>query len=223
MIVIAIVNSKGGVGKTTLASALAVRAAQDSKRVCMVDLDPQKSLIAWWKRRGRTDNPTIFDGADTPTTDAVEALEQTGWDWVFLDGPPNFLSCMEEMIQLADFVLIPCKASMIDLLASEGAVALARQEGASFTVVFNEVQPRERIIEKAREMLFNVKVPIANTAISRRASHITGMAAGKSAAEVNGRRDTAAAEEIDALWREVKSAAIKAARARAKQREAANG
>jgi chromosome partitioning protein len=222
MIVIAIVNSKGGVGRTTLASALAVRAAQDSKRVCMVDLDPQKSLVAWWKRRGRTDNPTIFEGADT-ATDAILALEQTGWDWVFLDGPPNFLSRMEEMIQLADFVLIPCKASMIDLLASEGAVALARQDGASFTVVFNEVQSRERIIEKAREMLFNVKVPIANTAISRRASHITGMAAGKSAAEVNGGRDAAAAEEIDALWREVKSAAIKGARIRAKHREAANG
>ena len=57
MIVIAVVNSKGGTGKTTLASALSVRAAKDSKRVAMVDLDPQKSLIAWWQRRGKTDKP----------------------------------------------------------------------------------------------------------------------------------------------------------------------
>ena len=65
MKVIAVVNSKGGTGKTTLASALSVRAAKESKRVAMVDLDPQRSLVAWWQRRGKSDNPTIFEGAET--------------------------------------------------------------------------------------------------------------------------------------------------------------
>jgi chromosome partitioning protein len=216
MIVIAIVNSKGGTGKTTLSSALAVRAARESERVAMVDLDPQKSLVAWWKRRGSTDNPTIFEGADTAAY-AIEALEQTGWDWVFLDGPPNFLSRTQDMIASADFVLIPCKASMIDLLASEGAIAISRDEGAAFAVAFNEVNPRERIMEKARKILTDLDVPFFTTAIARRASHITGMAAGKSAAEVNGGRDTAATEEIDALWRELRAAATQAAQVRAKE------
>jgi chromosome partitioning protein len=66
MYVIAVVNTQGGVGKTTLASALAVRAAKDSPRVAMVDLDPQRSLVEWWQRRGSTENPTIFEGADSP-------------------------------------------------------------------------------------------------------------------------------------------------------------
>jgi chromosome partitioning protein len=180
----------------------------------MVDLDPQKSLVAWWKRRGSTDNPTIFEGADT-AADAIEALGQTGWDWVFLDGPPNLLSRMKDMITSADFVVIPVKASMVDLLASEGAIAISRDEGAAFAVAFNEVNPRERMILKAREILANLDVPFFNTAIARRASHITGMAAGKSAAEINGGRDIAAAEEIDALWRELKAAATKASRVRA--------
>ena len=60
MNVLAVVSTKGGVGKTTLASALAVRAAKESKRVAMVDLDPQGSLAAWWKRRGGSENPKIF-------------------------------------------------------------------------------------------------------------------------------------------------------------------
>ena len=64
MIVISVVNTKGGVGKTTLASALAVRASQEG-RVAMVDLDPQRSLIKWWKRRGPSDNPEIFEGPET--------------------------------------------------------------------------------------------------------------------------------------------------------------
>jgi chromosome partitioning protein len=206
MIVIAVVNTKGGTGKTTLSAALAVPAAKESARIAMVDLDPQKSLVAWWRRRGSTDNPTIFEGADT-AADAIEALKQTGWDWVFLDGPPNLLSRTQEMIASADFVLIPVKASMLDLLASEGAIAISRDEGAEFAVVFNEVNPRERIIEKGREILSHLGVPYFGTAIARRASHITGMATGKSAAEINGGRDTAAAAEIEALWQELKRAA----------------
>jgi chromosome partitioning protein len=208
MIVIAIVNSKGGTGKTTLSASLAVRAAKDSARVAMVDLDPQKSLVAWWRRRGSTDNPTILEGADT-AADAIEALKQTGWDWVFLDGPPNLLSRTQEMIASADFVLIPVKASMLDLLASEGAIAISRDEGAEFAVVFNEVNPRERIIDKGREILTDLGVPYFSTAIARRASHITGMAAGKSAAEINSGRDATAAAEIEALWQELKRAAVR--------------
>lgn len=77
MYIIAVVNTKGGVGKTTLASALAVRAAKDSPRVAMVDLDPQRSLVEWWQRRGATDNPTVFEGATIPA-DAVEALALDG-------------------------------------------------------------------------------------------------------------------------------------------------
>ena len=125
------------------------------------------------------------------------------------------------MIKAADFVLIPVKPSMIDILATQDAVAMAREANATFAVVFNEVGPRERIVDKARELLFSADVPILDTAVVRRTSHITGMTVGKSAAEVNSGKDTAAAEEIDALWREVKAAANKAVRG--KKREAARG
>ena len=50
--VIVLCATKGGVGKTTLASALAVRAAEESKRVALIDLDSQPSLSGWWDRRG---------------------------------------------------------------------------------------------------------------------------------------------------------------------------
>jgi len=81
MITIAVVNTKGGVGKTTLSAALAIRAAADGKRVAIVDMDPQKALIAWWRRRGpnQSDSPQLFDGPDT-AYDAVEAAQLDGWD-----------------------------------------------------------------------------------------------------------------------------------------------
>ena len=220
MHVIAVVNTKGGVGKTTLAAALAVRAAQESKRVAMVDMDPQKSLVEWWARRGRSENPTIFEGADT-ARDAVEALSLHGYDWVFIDGPPAFLSLVQEIIEVATFILIPVKPSMVDLLATQDAVSLARDANAAHLCVVNDVGPRERAAETAREFLFSVGVPIAETQIVHRISHIAAMTLGKSAAEVNKGKDKAAKDEIEALWQEVKTAA-KAAQ-RAKLRRTANG
>jgi chromosome partitioning protein len=210
MIVIAVANSKGGTGKTTLTSALAVCAAKESKRVAMVDLDPQKSLVAWWKRRGRSENPTIFEGCET-AADAVDRLELDGWDWVFLDGPPSYLAVIADMMAAANFVLIPVKPSVVDMLATQDAIALARESGAAYAVVINDAGPKERVVDKARDSLLSFGVPLLETVIVHRVSHITGMTVGKSAAEVNSGRDTAAAEEIDNLWREVKAAATEAA------------
>src|SRR5262245_9710492 len=81
--VITFASVKGGVGKSTLCSALAVRASKDSKRVALLDLDPQESLASWWTRRGRTRNPKLHE-VDA-TTEAIELLISEGWEWVFVD------------------------------------------------------------------------------------------------------------------------------------------
>jgi chromosome partitioning protein len=226
MITIAVVNSKGGVGKTTVAAALAVRAAQDGKRVAIVDLDPQKSLVQWCQRRGVApddDRFCIFTGVDT-AAEAVERAELTGWDWVILDGPPAFIEVMKGMIDVADFTLIPIKPSMLDLLATQDAVALARAAGAAFLCVVNDAGASElKVVESAKDFLFSHDVPIADTVIVHRVSHIAAMTVGKSAAEVNNGKDEKATGEINDLWLEVKAAATKAARARARRRAQADG
>src|SRR5271168_4582939 len=109
MYVIGFLNSTGGVGKSTLCAAVAVRAAQESRRVCIVDLDPQESVADWWRRRGQPANPTLFKGADR-ASDAVEALALDGWDWVFLDGPPGSLILTDDAIKVSNFVVIPMRA-----------------------------------------------------------------------------------------------------------------
>jgi chromosome partitioning protein len=218
MITVAICNSKGGVGKTLLSANLAVEASNESARVCLIDLDPQKSLVEWWKRRDKKDNPTIFRGVDH-AADAVERANLAGYDFCFLDGPPGSLTVTEEMIATADFVVIPVKPSMSDLLASEDTVAIALDTGAAFLVVFNDVGARETPVNQAREFLFNADVPIADTTIIHRPSYIHGMDAGKAAGEVrvNGRRDSKAGDAVAALWAEVKAAALAAVRVRAKE------
>jgi cellulose biosynthesis protein BcsQ len=60
--VVTLASLKGGVGKTTLAGALAVRAAEESRRVALLDLDPQESLASWWTRRGKVKPKAVRSG-----------------------------------------------------------------------------------------------------------------------------------------------------------------
>jgi chromosome partitioning protein len=214
MHVIGFLNSKGGVGKSTLATAIAVRAAQESPRVCLVDLDPQGSVSEWWTRRGEPDNPTLFRGADR-ASDAIEALELDGWDWVILDGPPGSLSVTADAIGVSTFVVVPMRASGLDLLASQECVELCQEAGVPFMVVFNATKggAKDRLLDAARAPLFEGDIPIAQTAITQRVSYVTAATTGKTGAE----KDAAAGEEIDALWKEIKSGALKAARAAKKK------
>ena len=213
MIVLAVANTKGGVGKTTLTAALAVRAAQESARVAIVDLDPQRSLVAWWERRGQSENPCIFNGAGT-AADAVEALRLTGWDWVFLDGPPAFLTTVEEALDVADLAIVPIKPSMLDMIATRDALVLAHRTKTPVIAVLNDCH-KDRLTAAARNTLEGEKIYVAATEVMHRVSHISGMTVGKTGPEVNNGRDKAAAEEIDALWGEVKAAALRAVKDRA--------
>lgn len=202
---IGIVSSKGGVGKTTLASALAVRAVADGKRVALVDLDPTESLAAWLGRRADP-GLALFHGADR-ASEAIEALEQTERpDFVFIDTPPSHLKVIRDAIESVDLAIIPLRPGALDLIGSEDAVAIALEAEASFLCVFNDVDTRWGGLDAARRYLVDADppVPIAETVITHRAAYFAAMASGKSGPEVG--RDGKAADEIDALWAEVKAA-----------------
>ena len=200
---VSLVSLKGGVGKSTLAAALSVRAARESKRVAMVDLDPQGSLAAWWKRRGKAENPVIMRGVDT-ASEAIERAQMTGWDWVFIDCPPAFIPTIEDAIEHADLALIPLRPGALDLLGSEEAVAAAQEAGTPFLCVLNDVDPRWRGATAAREYLEAAGIPVAKTVVAHRSAFFTAMATGKTGPEVD--RNGKASEEIDALFSEIRAA-----------------
>lgn len=204
MRVITVASTKGGVGKTTLASALAVRAACESERVAMVDLDPLGSLAAWWARRGRSDNPEIFTGADT-ASEAVEKLALAGWDYVFIDTPPAFVATIEDAIENADLTIIPLRASALDLIASEDAVLIAREAGKRHLCVINDAEPRWKTTHTAREYLLAASVPVADAIVAHRQAYLAAMTRGKTGPEIDESKERKAAGEIEKLWLEVKT------------------
>jgi len=216
MIIIGVLNTKGGVGKSTLTAALAVRASRDNA-VCVVDLDPQGSYSDWYSRRGSPDNPALLTGEDR-ASEAIEALQLNApYEFVFLDGPPGALLVTDDAIQSCDLVVIPMRASGLDLMASQDCVRLCQQHSAAYLCVLNDISARDvsSLGENARNTLLTYKIPVAATAIRHRAPYINAMTGGKTGPE----RDRAAADEINALWEEIKRAAMAAVKARADTNE----
>lgn len=209
MLVIGVLNSKGGVGKSTLTAALAVRAAREHA-VCVVDLDAQGSFSDWYTRRGSPDNPALLTGEDR-ASDAVEALRLNApYEFVLLDGPPGSLVVTEDAIKVCDLVVVPMRASGLDLMASQDCVRLCQQTGTAFLCVLNDVNARDAksLGENARNTLHTYKIPIAKTAVAHRVPYINAMTSGKTGPE----KDKASAAEIDALWLEVMQAALAASK-----------
>lgn len=115
---IALVNQKGGVGKTALACNLAVYAAETGLRVIAIDLDEQGSLSDWGRNRPKGGNLAVAmlrTSADLPAM--LKALEPD-YDLVILDAPGKHDSESALAISVSDLVLIPSRPSTPDIKAS---------------------------------------------------------------------------------------------------------
>lgn len=210
MRVIVLAATKGGVGKTTLSAALAVRASQESKRVALIDADPQNSLERWWELRGEPDNPQIMSVGCS--AEGIGLLLAEGWEWVIVDTPPGLVTTIGEAISQADFVLIPTRASAVDVEAIDHVVELCESYEKPFAFILNAVEPNWKLTKTASEFLSEIG-PVLDQQIAYRRAYIAAMTAGKSGPEVE--RGESSAQEIDAVWAAIKKRVAKAAKARA--------
>lgn len=194
--------SKGGVGKTTLCAALASYVGTNSKKkVAVIDLDPQGSLTAWWNSR-EAETPELVEASAGNLPQVLSQAEAAGYDYVFVDTPPAHMKTIETGIINADYVLVPCQPSPVDIAAIGDTLAAIEDLGKPFAFVMNRVIARTRIGEQAILLLAN-HGKVAGQPIAQRTAFATAMTDGRSAPEVTGGQQ--AEEEIEALWKYVLS------------------
>lgn len=204
--------SKGGVGKTTLTTALAVRASQEAERVAILDLDPQHSTARWWELRKKPSNPRLFTGVEN-ISDDIDLLKSRGWQWIFIDTPGSgHEDIMEPAIMASDYVLIPVRASAIDVEAIAPVADLCRRRRKPYAFVLNDYEPKWKISDTAADFL-SPHGKVLEARILHRQAHLASMTAGLTGPEYSDRKQAkAAAEDIEALWTLVRRFSMQAAR-----------
>ncbi len=209
MLVIAVLNQKGGSGKTTIATHLARALQIEGADVLLVDSDPQGSARDW--AAVREDQPLTVVGIDRPTIERdIKNIARK--DFVVIDGAPQAADLAVSAIKAASFVLIPVQPSPYDIWATADLVELVKQRievtdgklQAAFVV--SRAIKGTRIGSEIAEALAGYGLPILESRITQRVSYPGTAAAGTTVMDTEPAGDAAA--EVRALAAELKQKLI---------------
>ncbi len=157
-----VLNSKGGCGKSTLATNLAVWFAREGKAVCIADYDPQRTSLDWLAQRP-ADLPAIsgvaaFDDGIRGVPRATEVL--------VIDAPARVHGAeLNELVRRAETILVPVLPSSIDMRACSHfmndllEIGKVSRKQARLAVVANRVREHTLIYEELDLYLTQLKVP----------------------------------------------------------------
>ena len=150
MKIIAILNQKGGVGKTTLATNIATKLHLNKSKVLLIDSDPQGSARDW-HAAGSSEIPVI--GIDRPTLDKDIQKIAGQFDWVVIDGAPQLTDMAISAIKCADIIVIPVQPSPYDIWASSDLVEI--------------IKHRQQLTDGKPKAFFCISRKIASTSLSK--------------------------------------------------------
>lgn len=167
MKIITVAHQKGGVGKTTLTLNLADCFSQ-ALRVGVVDTDAQGSLA------GITDE--LVRMKYVPMPDKLAQLLRLPYDVLIIDTPPYLSNRLQELFAISDYVLLPSKVGLFDVMAIAATLGLIQQAqtkrpGLQHGVVLNMVKPRTRLNEDVKSMIRGYGANLLNTTIADRVSY----------------------------------------------------
>jgi len=169
--ILVVLNGKGGVGKTTTAVNLAA-ALSETKRVLLVDADPQGSAT-WWIERG--DKAVKFDLTKETDPHLLGKLQYAGnYEVVVVDTPPALGSdALSAVVPLADYVILPTPPAPMDLAVLIETVRTAvMPQGVAHRVLLTRVDPRSlgEALE-AQNTLMELGIPACNAFVRAYKAH----------------------------------------------------
>jgi chromosome partitioning protein len=157
-----VLNAKGGCGKSTLATNIAVFFALEGQQVCIADYDPQRSSLDWVATRP----------ADLPPISAVAAFEDglrsvpRATDVLVIDAPARVYGTeLNELVRRAETIVVPVLPSGIDMKACSHfmtellEIGKVSRKQARLGLVANRVREHTLVYEELDQYLSKLKVP----------------------------------------------------------------
>ncbi len=208
---IAITSLKGGVGKTTIATNLAVCFAQKGYRVCIVDTDAeQESSISWAEQRqDALTNVTVVRVGEKSLIREVKQMEKN-FDIVFLDGSPQLRELASATIAASNFIIIPISPSAYDFWALESfmlrfeQIRQMREDKLEAYILLNKFNDNQNIGKELNESLKTEFADIhkLKTTIGERVAYKETISHGMGVTEY---KDKKAKDEIESLAQEIEA------------------
>ena len=211
MLRVAILNQKGGSGKTTLATNIAHALKLSGESVLLVDADPQGSARDWnAANEGKLLSVVGLDRETLPVD--LKGIE-SGYDWIVIDGAPQVAKLSAAAIRAADVVIIPVQPSPYDVWSTADLVELikARQEvtGGKPKAVFlvSRAIRNSKLSREVVEALQGYGLPTLKAGTTQRVIYPTTASHGLTVMSDPG---CEAAMEIMAIVREIEAVAADA-------------
>lgn len=198
---LAVVALKGGSGKTTVATHLALAAHLRGLDTLMVDTDPQFSARDILSAR-ETPGPAYVESSGRNVLAAQFAAQAERKDLLIIDTAAGAVEAVGEAVVIADFVVLVARPTLIDLSGLARSLMLVRRLGKPSVVVVNQAPvARERVeaplVKRAMKGLDYMKADVAPAILRSRGIYQVALERGRSVEESSDRH---AAREVAALW-----------------------
>ena len=198
---IALVNPKGGTGKTTIAVHLAVAAHRDGRRTALVDADPQGSALDWSRRTA--------DGYDGPDVQPVgrgesvrKSLSGAGPGIAVVDSPARLDERTGAVLSAADLALVPVRPSGLDLWGTAEFLDVLQDyvgRGLSAAFVASQADVRTSLSDQLEDALSGLDLPLLD-GLTLRVAFARSLSEGRTVLDGS---DRGAIEEVETLYDDV--------------------